>query len=261
MPIKFQISDRANKALKDKLLKKLNNLEFKQTANSSEVDFLVVHRNTDAPRRKFGISQDTVDNVLERGGIFVEYTGGGAHWKIEAQRHMFGSFAELLNRLERLQASPSIDDLRKVLEGSLPSMELTSALLVLCQGYLAVHELSGKSSNIIKLPQVATELLSKDLQKKVRQVESPGWWIEDTFDVIDPITGKISADKWNRFITDICEELGVEKSENLPGSLRQLFARLNALKELNEPEVIALAYSDLAARKGSNPISTKGEKE
>ncbi len=168
--LKFDVEDIQNYNAKRRIEEALLDLGFTQ-GDLSTADILIVHEKTDAPHAG-GISQDCVDRLIARGGIYIEYTTGETNWESSAERKFSGSHAELLQRLSRLSPPVSIDDLREALEAT---GALLTSLVIFCQGYLAAH--GGVHLDV--WDGIPEELRNQvNTPEKQNVVRKPNWWMQ-----------------------------------------------------------------------------------
>lgn len=142
--LRFLVRHRKNRNARESLASLLESVGLQQAQKGERIDLLIVHRNTDAPEATHGIDRSIKDMVLRSGGIYLEYTlGGRASWNFLAERQIFGEYKELMRRLGQLREATTLDELRTVLQEEMPEDKATEqmlvALVILCQGYLAVH--------------------------------------------------------------------------------------------------------------------------
>jgi hypothetical protein len=110
----------------------------------TESDVLVVHRNTDAPQDdESPLSEAEVTTVLNRGGIYIEYTKGRVGWNKEGERRYFGSHSRVIRILSALPSPVRLEDLNFALQQAAAQFENLVVLSILCQAYLAAHGGSG----------------------------------------------------------------------------------------------------------------------
>src|SRR5437016_5689724 len=89
------------------------------------------------------LSAQDRSSLVGRGGVYVEYTGGGIAWRACDTRWFRGSDEELKARLDRLPPRhSSLEDLMYWLAPANDVLRCSylRTLAVLCQGYLIVHK-------------------------------------------------------------------------------------------------------------------------
>lgn len=229
----------------------------------AQCDILVVHRNSDAPGRRYGIDERKVHDVTGAGGLYIEYTTGSASFECTTESHIYGPHAELVRRLRRLKSATTVEDVRYVLNESVDDYEYTrsvnSALAILCQGFLSTWarkdgapDLSPDDSAfeicaeaLDKMGWVAlcgsggsvSRLVADDLCEYRTKVSQLSWWAE--------------VFEHGRPRSDALRESGVEegsKIERLLGAIWPSSANLDGASSHSEGiavDVVAGAYLEL----------------
>lgn len=196
-----------NEHQKAQFKRQLEQLGFMLT-DLSNCDILIVHKATDAPEQTGGIKQETVDDLLSRGGIYIEYSDSSPEWEIKGKNQFYGSSGELLERLSRLSEPISLDKVREALERKLVFLP---ALFILCQGYLAVH---SDSEFYQQLEQPVKNLLG-DVSQKKEKTEQVCWWRKPFNN--EKITARI-REEWNGDLSEYLSQLvnSIDDDDNRP---------------------------------------------
>lgn len=183
--LRYRVADTQNDDYLKDLVEIFDTLGLRTTGRSGNCDIILAHRTTDFLR------QAERDSFLRAGGLYVEYTGGGAPWKVlDTGRYYFGSFYELTRRLRQLTPPVTKKALVLVLDFVPRPIELLAAVTLLSQGFLAVQHSAGALDSKDTAIKMALEhmgwplpadhpgrlLLRDDLAGQLPAVRSAEWW-------------------------------------------------------------------------------------
>ena len=119
-----------------------------------------------------------------------------------------------------------------------------SALIILCQGYLAIYEKWEELSEAI------VDEIKKNMSRKKERASEASWWLEGLA-LWDEENQKINREKWEKFERDIAHEWENQSNEPIPDALIEL---LEAIKEtpikLKQPQLVAEAYQSVVGYSG-----------
>lgn len=252
--LRFHVRDSQNARAKGDLETAFSELKFTQTDQLSACEILALHEGTDAPGKPMGIAQSNVDQLLDRGGIYIAYSTGKPEWDLSrGERKFFGSHTELIQRLSRLSGPVSIDHLRDALEKEKIVVKFLPALAILCQGYLAAHFLwpQSASANVKRALSMMGwtkfvetdegQAFAKMVVKKKGMTVKPEWWQEIFGDIIK----EEEQSPKSTFREKLDEEWG---NMELPEEIAQLIDAILDQEPLKDTELVALAYLRLSER-------------
>jgi len=195
MALTFWVQDRQNRDRASSLAGDLRAAGLIEASRRAEVELLIVHRNTDAPGKRGGVSREEETAAIEN-GVFVEYTGGVTPWTLEGENHIYCAIEALHERLRSLQKPVTVEQLRSVLLATEEStLEVLPALAILCQGFLAVHAVYDEGTGAWEPPETGAALnqmgwaevmtnssllavLPPDLGNRKSIVAKAKWWLE-----------------------------------------------------------------------------------
>lgn len=147
-----------------------------------------------------------------------------------------------------------------------PRVEVISTLIILCQGFVAVHacyagtEKNWSDADLVEalrqmggadvVSGLRTSLIRTDLGKEKRIVREAAWWLAP-FGLWDMENQAVSKDdkKRDRFKTGI-EEWYQAKDGEVPEVVRKLAETILAGREVQPPKMVADAFLELCAGLG-----------
>jgi len=238
----------------------LTQLGLIQLADLQGCDLVAAHQKSDP------LNSTQVAAIRNGGGIYIEYSTGNPNWEILADRYVYGSYAELLERLRQLRGDKGVglQDIASVLESPVEEVreESLAALAILCQGFLIVHAASQGVQDNLKSPIGAAlkqmgyfgagsmgSLYSSDVRQSLVQhnaeVSLASWWLDGI-----GIQGGNIRDSFDEFQSRIEREwAGGRQNRSLPLQLEDLVKKIGD-GYVQPCEIVAGAYRVLVERLG-----------
>ena len=149
-----------------------------------------------------------------------------------------------------------------------PSVEVTTALAILCQGYLALYaeydsdrKRWGPDGIVPALVQMGWTTLNEneklvlaadDLKLKRQEVANASWWL-DVFGLIPEDSRLVDGSKWNVFLELLEGEWEGDIPEELKHLLDLLVDEYKLSGVVDDPVVVARAYCAIAKKLGGKP--------
>jgi len=243
---KFYLSDEDHPTMRDDLAVLLRSLGGQQEEEDpTQAQIIIVHGNS-----------DQLEETLHEHGIYIEYTtaeGLSCQPNLRGMKKSYKiSFSLLVKRLKRLTTPTSIHDIVQVITKPEKPVTYSASIVVLCQGYLAVHAATSGYASIIENSQPpdtafkeALKLMgwsekARDLVKNVdiHIVQDPSWWKSVLqFGTYNGFSLNVLKEEWDFMTSDV-----------FPDELPTFVAALLNDNMITDHNIVARVYCLLAAK-------------